>query len=119
RLPNNINFSAQNSDPGSTPQVDYHSSRKELVKGHSAAGHEFLALQLDAKGFAVATKSACNETATEMSHVLVALREADGTNAPTSGIRISFGRTTLKEDVDVFLSTLRGITMESNRSAQR
>jgi len=69
--------------------------------------HEFLALQLDAKGFAVATKSACNETDAETSHVLATLREADGTSAPKSGIRLSFGRETTKRDIDAFLCTLR------------
>ena len=83
RLPNNVNFSL--------PGVD----------------HEFLALQLDAKGFAVATKSACNETDAETSHVLATLREADGTSAPKSGIRLSFGRETTKRDIDAFLCTLR------------
>jgi cysteine desulfurase len=81
RLPNNVNFSL--------PHVD----------------HEFLALQLDAKDFAVATKSACNETDTETSHVLQALREADGTNGPASGIRLSFGRETTKKDIDALTAT--------------
>ncbi|HXK31287.1 MAG TPA: cysteine desulfurase family protein, partial [Candidatus Paceibacterota bacterium] len=83
RLPNNVNFSL--------PGID----------------HEFLALQLDAKGFAVATKSACNETDAETSHVLAALREADGTDLPQSGIRLSFGRSTTKKDVGAFLSVFR------------
>ncbi|MDO8521219.1 MAG: cysteine desulfurase family protein [bacterium] len=83
RLPNNINFSV--------PGVD----------------HEFLALQLDAKGFAVATKSACNENDAETSHVLTALRKADGTTFPKSGIRLSFGRSTTKKEVGLFLAALR------------
>lgn len=92
RLSNNVNFSI--------PQID----------------HEFLAFQLDARGFAVATKSACNETDAETSHVLAALSGADGMNDPTSGIRISLGRTTLEEDVDMFLSALREITMKATAS---
>lgn len=83
RLPNNVHFSL--------PDVD----------------HEFLALRLDAKGFAVATKSACNETDAEVSHVLSALRGAEGTQGPLSGIRLSFGRGTTKKDVDALLAALR------------
>jgi len=112
RLPNNVNFSFSNIDPSSTARADYPSNRTEFATGHSAAGHEFLALQLDAKGFAVATKSACNETDAETSHVLKALREADGVNGPTSGIRISFGRATKKEQVSDFIETLEAILGE-------
>lgn len=85
RLPNNINFSL--------PDVDA----------------EFLCLQLDAQGFAVATKSACNETDAETSHVLAALREAAESNVPESGMRLSLGRATTKEHIDQFIETLHDI----------
>jgi cysteine desulfurase len=91
RLPNNINFSL--------PGIDV----------------EFLALQLDAQGFAVATKSACNETDAETSHVLAALRAVDlpaqagGTGGPLSGIRLSFGRETTRDHVEQFSVALRAI----------
>ena len=110
RLPNNVHFSL--------PDVD----------------HEYLALLFDARGFAVATKSACNETDAEMSHVLLAMRgneneEAnekaskktrektrkvtkDETNSPISGIRISMGRDTSAEDIDAFIKTLKDILAE-------
>ncbi len=87
RLPNNIHFSLPNIE------------------------HEFLALELDAQGFAVATKSACNETDAETSHVLQALRAADNTQGPTSGIRLSFGRSTTQKDIDTFLVALRHVIM--------
>lgn len=85
RLPNNINFSLSKID------------------------HEFLALQLDARGLAVATKSACNETDAETSHVLAALREADRSHLQKSGMRLSFGRGTKRECVDRFVEVLKEI----------
>ncbi len=68
--------------------------------------HEYLALALDARGFAVATKSACSETEAEISHVLLALREYEDENRPTSGIRVSMGRSTRREDMTEFVATL-------------
>ena len=85
RLPNNINFSLPNID------------------------HEYLAIVLDTRGFATATKSACNETDTEISHVLLAMREGESAGYPTSGIRLSMGRATIMEDVDAFVKTLKEI----------
>ncbi len=85
RLPNNVHFSI--------PDVD----------------HEFLALALDAKGFAVATKSACNEFDADTSHVLKALRSGDKSNLPESGIRLSLGRSTLREDIDAFVVALKDV----------
>ncbi len=80
RLPNNINFS---------------------IKG---VDHEFLALALDARGFAVATKSACNELDAETSHVLESL---GGENK--SGIRLSLGRSTTLADIEAFAEALKEI----------
>jgi cysteine desulfurase len=85
RLPNNVNFTV--------PDVD----------------HEFLLLALDAAGFAVATKSACNEFDAETSHVLAAIRTSAESAVPPSGIRLTFGRTTTAEDVDAFIGSLRVI----------
>ncbi len=70
--------------------------------------HEFLAIALDAKGFAVSTKSACNEADAETSHVLAALRNA-GHQSDTSGIRLSFGRTTTKEHIAALVSAIKEI----------
>ncbi len=80
RLPNNINFSIRGVD------------------------HEFLALALDAQGFAVATKSACNELDAETSHVLEAL---GGENK--SGIRLSLGRNTTLANIEHFIEVLKNI----------
>jgi cysteine desulfurase len=85
RLPNNVHFSF--------PDVD----------------HEFLAIVLDREGFAVATKSACNELDAEISHVLLALREAAESTLPTSGIRLSFGRGTTLAEIERFVVTLKKI----------
>ena len=70
--------------------------------------HEFLAIALDEHGVAVSTKSACNETNAETSHVLEALL-ASGHNGETSGIRLSFGRQTTIEEVDIFVEKLKQI----------
>ncbi len=85
RLPNNINFSF--------PDLD----------------HEYLAIALDARGFAVATKSACSESEAEISHVLSALQKEKGSDRPTSGIRVSMGRTTTMEEMSEFVATLAAI----------
>jgi cysteine desulfurase len=76
RLPNNLNISIANID------------------------HEHAVIALDALGIATSTKSACNELDAEISHVLHALREAEGDlSLPQSGIRLSLGRTTTTDDI--------------------
>ncbi len=85
RLPNNIHFSF--------PKVD----------------HEFLAIALDARGFAVATKSACSETDAETSHVLLALLKDSADTRPISGIRVSLGRQTQMNDMEEFCDALHDI----------
>ncbi|MEK7176558.1 MAG: aminotransferase class V-fold PLP-dependent enzyme, partial [Patescibacteria group bacterium] len=79
RLPNNINFSF----PGTEA--------------------EFLALQLDATGIAVATKSACLKNERE-SYVIKALG-GDPLRA-TSAIRFSFGKDTKKSDLEYTIKVL-------------
>ena len=62
--------------------------------------HENLVIMLDREGIAVSTKSACDETAAEHSHVLRALRRAgDGAGYPDSGVRISLGYETTASDI--------------------
>lgn len=75
----------------------------------SGVDHEFLAIALDAKGIAVATKSACNEFDAEYSHVLVALNLARGQKYPSSGIRLSFGRQTTKGHIERFIVALQEV----------
>jgi len=84
RLPNNIHFSL--------PETD----------------HEYLAIALDARGVAVATKSACNERDAETSHVLLALDGGAGTR-PYHGLRITMGRGTAKKDMHMFAKTLKEV----------
>ncbi len=76
------------------------------VPGKDAAD---LVVMLDLAGIAASSGSACRARAAAPSYVLHALRgdvaEA-GASAP-SGVRISFGRTTTKTDVDRFLRALR------------
>lgn len=70
--------------------------------------HEYLALLLDARGFAVSTKSACNEADAETSHVLAALSRTEGYR-PLSGLRITLGRSTSREDIISFARALKEI----------
>lgn len=85
RLPNNINISF--------PDID----------------HEFLVLALDARGFAVSAKSACGEQELDVSHVLVALREAEHSDAPRSGLRITLGRGSDRHIIEPFVQALAEI----------
>ncbi len=82
RLPNNINFSF----PGTEA--------------------EFLALQLDAAGVAVATKSACLKNERE-SYVIKAL--GGDSRRATSAIRFSLGKDTKRSDLAYTIKVLRQI----------
>jgi cysteine desulfurase len=75
-----------------------------IVKGVRA---ESLALNLDLKGFAVGTGSACASGALEPSHVLGAM----GYSAmeAKSALRVSFGIQNTEDEVDEFLGELRGM----------
>ena len=83
RLPNNANF------------------RFDFIEG------EGLALQLDMKGIAASTGSACSTGSLEPSHVLLALglthEQAHGS------LRITLGRENTEEEVDYFLQVIPGI----------
>jgi cysteine desulfurase len=85
RLPNNVHVS---------------------VRGIS---NERLVLELDARGFAVAAKSACASDTEGISHVLLALggmHTALGANQWGS-VRITMGRTTTKRQISRFIQTFR------------
>lgn len=79
RLPNNVNITFSNFDS------------------------ELLVIELDAKGISVSEKSACNTEDTE-SYVIESLRSSD-----TGSIRISFGHTTRKNDIDCIIKSLQEI----------
>ena len=69
---------------------------------------ETLLMQLDRKGFAVSSGSACTSGKTEASHVLKAM-QVDNELA-LSAIRVSFGQNNTMQDVDAFVSALTSIT---------
>ncbi len=83
RLPNNINLS---------------------IPGFES---EFLALQLDAIGIAVATRSACIQVGSG-SYVVRALGKDE--TETTSTLRFTMGKYTTKDDVDCAISALKKIT---------
>jgi cysteine desulfurase len=68
---------------------------------------ETLVTELDRRGFAVASGSACTASALEPSHVLVAM------GALTHGnVRVAFTRTTTEEDVDALAAVLPAVVGE-------
>jgi len=74
---------------------------------------EELILRLDAKGVAVAAKSACKSQDENVSYIVNAL--GDG-HYPEAAIRFSMGRDTKKKDIDYTMKALKEIfkTMDSN-----
>jgi cysteine desulfurase len=72
------------------------------------ADHEFLAVQLDAKGIACATKSACQE-GQEVSHVVDALPEA----AAKSALRFSLGPKNTVEEVEYVVKIIEELLAAS------
>ena len=83
RLPNNINITVFNFES------------------------ELLVLELDAKGFSVSSKSACNESGDEDSSIMQAIHPDE--DARIGGVRITLGKDTSKKDLELFLSALREI----------
>lgn len=73
---------------------------------------EAIVTELDRRGFAVASGSACTASTLEPSHVLSAM------GALTHGnLRVSLGRTTTEGDVDRLLAALPGIVTDIRREA--
>lgn len=69
---------------------------------------ETLLLYLDAKGYAVSSKSACTTADPEQSHVIAALPIP--MSAPEQGsIRLSFGRYTKQKDITDFIQVLESV----------
>jgi cysteine desulfurase len=87
RLPNNINIS---------------------IKGLNS---EQLVIDLAARGFAVSAKSACQADRDEESHVIAALRAAQGiaSAADEGSLRITLGRKTTKHTLARFLRNFRQV----------
>ena len=68
---------------------------------------ESLVMNLDMEGIAVSTGSACSEGNVEPSHVLLAMGQT--TKEAVSSLRLSIGRFTTKEEIEIFLDKLPGI----------
>jgi cysteine desulfurase len=66
---------------------------------------ESLVIILAAKGFAVSSKSACQSDSDEESHVIAAIRSAQGIDSRSEegSLRITLGRSTTKNDIKKFL----------------
>ena len=75
---------------------------------------ETLLMQLDRRGFAVSSGSACTSGKSEPSHVLQAM--AVEAELATSAVRVSFGRDNVMADVDAFVKAFAEI-MEMKNSA--
>lgn len=72
---------------------------------------EALVIQLAAKGFAVSSKSACQSDTDEESHVIAAIRNAQGFDSQSEegSLRITMGRTTTKKDIKKILQVFWSI----------
>jgi len=72
---------------------------------------ELLVIELDARGICVSEKSACHSQSDGVSHVIKALREAQGDTSKEfeNSIRISLGQKTNKKDMDYLVSSLQKI----------
>lgn len=82
--------------------------------GVSGFDGETLLMQLDRKGIAVSSGSACTSGKTEPSHVLKAMNiPAD---LATSAVRVSFGKDNTAADVDAFMNALTEILQMKNSS---
>ena len=68
---------------------------------------EEMILRLDAKGFAISHKSACASMETDGSYVLQALGATEV--EAKENIRISFGRSTSKTDIEKLVTTMKEI----------
>lgn len=75
---------------------------------------ETLLMQLDRRGFAVSSGSACTSGKAEPSHVLKAM--AVSVELATSAVRVSFGKDNVMADVDAFVKAFAEI-MEMKNSA--
>ncbi len=73
---------------------------------------EMLLMQLDKKGFAVSSGSACHSKRTEPSHVLLAMSVKN--NIAQGAIRVSFGEQNSHEDVMQFIRALQEIKQQFN-----
>lgn len=78
---------------------------------------ETLLLELDRKGFAVSSGSACHSNVHEPSHVLMAMRVEP--ELALTAIRVSVGMNNREQDADGFVSALNGILEQFRRTSVR
>ena len=83
RLPGNVNF------------------------GLEGLSHDTLLIRLDMAGFAVSAGSACSAGSLEPSHVLLAMGQTQV--QASSALRVSIGRFTTQEEIQLFVRTLKDI----------
>lgn len=93
-LQNDFAQTLQRSVSGTIINTPLHHSLPHIVNFSVPGGYsgEYIALMLDAKGFSVSTKSACQEGNSSMSHVVSALGGDEWRVHNT--VRVSFGRGT-------------------------
>ena len=73
---------------------------------------ERLIIELDAKGIAASSKSACRSDSDEESYVIAALRQNQNLDTTEGSIRFTIGRETTKADVE---KTVRVLTEIVNK----
>ena len=78
----------------------------------SGVSSERLVIELDAKGIAASSKSACRSDSDEESYVIAALRQNQNLDTTEGSIRFTIGRETTKADVE---KTVRVLTEIVNK----
>ncbi len=78
---------------------------------------ETLLMELDRRGLAVSSGSACTSGKSEPSHVLKAMAVPDG--LATSAIRVSLGRTNTMAEIDFFVEAMQQIIGIQNSAVMR
>jgi cysteine desulfurase len=88
-----------------------------LQFGAQGCHGETLLLELDRKGFAVSSGSACHSDAHEPSHVLLAMQVEP--ELALTAIRVSVGMNTTEQDADRFVTVLNTILAQFRRTSVR
>jgi cysteine desulfurase len=78
---------------------------------------EQLVIELAAHGFAVSSKSACQSDSNDESHVITALRTAQGTisKSQEGSLRITMGRKITKKNMERFLKVFKKVIDKSSK----
>ena len=86
-----------------------------LQFGVAELAGEWMVMELDKRGFAVSSGSACHSKSGEPSHVLLALGLAPAT--ALSAVRVSLGRGNTESEIDSLLAALADIVAKSRGKA--